>query len=102
VGITARFHDWLSKINQRKQGTIIKSIYFSQIIIKREEVESAISTSFASGTNLTINEWKKIASQLNYDAIPHSWFIIRELYIRYELEVNGKKQGKRRGESLFI
>jgi hypothetical protein len=84
VGISASFHGWLSKINQRKQGTIIKSIYFTQIVIKREEVESAVSTSFTSGSNLTTNEWKKIASQLNYDAIPHSWFIIRELYIRYD------------------
>lgn len=86
MGISSTFHSWLLNLNQRKQGTIIKSFYLGQIIIKKEEIESAIATAFSSGSSLTINEWKTIATQLNYEAIPHSWFIIREEYIRYDLK----------------
>jgi hypothetical protein len=84
VGISSAFHEWLLHLNHRKQGTIIKSFYLSQITIKKEQIESAISTSLCSGSSLTTNEWKRIASHLNFDAIPHSWFILREEYIRYD------------------
>ncbi len=74
---TVKFHTWLIKINARKQGSLMKSFFLSQISITKEEIKQNLTT------NMTSNEWKRIATNLKCTDIPHAWFIIKENYLRY-------------------
>ena len=67
----------------KELGKLVYAVAISDGCIQKEEVERIIASSFSSGSSLTVSEWKKIASQLNLNGKPHSWFIIREEYIRY-------------------
>lgn len=85
VGISKTLFDWFSKLGLAKQGTIIKSFYLSQRSVDKEQVDKLLKNySFKSAANVTKNEWIKIASSLKYDDTPHSWYLVREEYLRYE------------------
>lgn len=78
-GITEVFFDWMTKLNSRKQGTIMKSLFLSQITITKEQVQNKI---LQSGSCMSNKDWAVVAIELDLYDIPHSWFIIREAYLR--------------------
>jgi len=79
-GITEAFYYWMTKLNNRKQGTTMKSFFLSQITITKEQVQEKM---LQLGSPRSCDEWKVVAQELNVGVdIPHSWFIIRETYLR--------------------
>jgi hypothetical protein len=81
---TEAFYSWLLKVHVRKRGTIIKSFYFSQVPIDITQVRPLVQMYGF----MTINEWKKIATDLKYEIVPHSWYIIKEKFLRYCQQIN--------------
>lgn len=80
AGITEAFYNWMNKLNTRKQGTSMKSFFLSQITITKEQVQETL---LQFGSPRSCDEWKIVAQELNVGDIPHSWFIIREIYLRF-------------------
>lgn len=74
------FYSWLSNVNPRKSGTIIKSIFLSQISITEGQLQDKVK-----GPNMSDNDWKEIAKDMKLEQIPHAWFILKEYYRRYKL-----------------
>jgi hypothetical protein len=48
-------------------------------MITKEQVQEKI---LQLGSPINCDEWKIVAQDLNVGDIPHSWFIIRETYLR--------------------
>lgn len=80
-GITESFYNWMTKLNNRKQGTTMKSFFLSQITITKEQVQE--EKMLQHGSPMSSNDWKKVAIDLKVGDVPHSWFIIRETYLRF-------------------
>ena len=88
TGITGSFHSWLSEIKVPKQGTIMKSFFLFQLSIQQERVTKLIQDNSFKPAGMTRKEWVVIATALGHENVPHSWYIIREEYLRYQSIVN--------------
>ncbi len=85
AGISKALYGWFSKLGLAKQGTTIKSYYLSQLSIDKEQVDKLLKDhSFKSTQHMTKNDWITLASSLKYEDTPHSWYLLREEYVRYE------------------
>lgn len=72
-------------MNRKKQGTVMKSYFLSQIIIDKAKVIQLIEDNSLNPQNMTIEEWQLIAKSLNFELIPHAWYLLKEGYLRYLL-----------------
>lgn len=57
----------------------MKSFFLEQIVISQKQIEDSIQQ---NGSSLSRKDFETVASTLNFNHIPHAWFIIRETYSR--------------------
>jgi hypothetical protein len=83
TGITSPFHTWFSEIKVPKQGTIMKSFFLFQLPIHQERVAKLIQDHGFKSAGMIRKDWIVLGTALGHENVPHSWYIIREEYLRY-------------------
>lgn len=62
----------------------MKSFFLFQLSIQQERVAKLIQDHSFIPAGMTRKEWAVIATALGHENVPHSWYIIREEYLRYQ------------------